>query len=87
MQRINIAEIRNDEWFKKNYTPVKLLEYEEVNLDDLNAVFYDCEVGKAFKSCILFPSILSAFCSRRITTASIGFYYLVFVGIGKVCCQ
>lgn len=49
MQRITIEEIRNDEWFKKGYVPVKLLEYEDVNLDDLDAVFDDCEVGKALK--------------------------------------
>ncbi|KAB1200410.1 CBL-interacting serine/threonine-protein kinase 8 [Morella rubra] len=62
--RINIAEIRNDEWFKKNYTPVKLLEYEEVNLDDLNAVFYDCEEQRANEQCgnvDMGPLILNAF--------------------------
>lgn len=57
VQRITIEQIRNDEWFKKCYVPVRLLEYEDVNLDDLNAVFDDCEVGKAFKSYIFFPYI------------------------------
>lgn len=47
MQRITIDQIRDDEWFKKNYVPVRLLEYEDVNLDDVNAVFDDSEVGKA----------------------------------------
>ncbi|GAB4839464.1 CBL-interacting serine/threonine-protein kinase 8 [Ancistrocladus abbreviatus] len=41
--RIKIEEIRNDEWFKRGYTPVKLIEYEDVNLDDVNAVFDDPE--------------------------------------------
>ncbi|XP_024972333.1 CBL-interacting serine/threonine-protein kinase 8 isoform X1 [Cynara cardunculus var. scolymus] len=41
--RICIEEIRNDEWFKKNYVPARLLEYEDVNLDDVNAVFDDSE--------------------------------------------
>ncbi|KAG5251085.1 CBL-interacting serine/threonine-protein kinase [Salix suchowensis] len=29
--------IRNDEWFKKDFVPVRLVEYEDVNLDDVNA--------------------------------------------------
>lgn len=41
LQRITIEQIRNDEWFKKNYVPVRLLEYEDVNLDDVNAAFDD----------------------------------------------
>ncbi|PSS19684.1 CBL-interacting serine/threonine-protein kinase [Actinidia chinensis var. chinensis] len=41
--RIRIEEIRNDEWFKRSYVPVKLIEYEDVNLDDVNAVFDDPE--------------------------------------------
>lgn len=41
--RIRIEEIRTDEWFKKSYVPVRLFEYEDVNLDDVNAVFDDPE--------------------------------------------
>ncbi|XP_028777717.1 CBL-interacting serine/threonine-protein kinase 8 isoform X2 [Neltuma alba] len=41
--RITIEQIRNDEWFKKGYVPVSLLEHEEVNLDDVNAAFDDAE--------------------------------------------
>jgi 5'-AMP-activated protein kinase catalytic alpha subunit len=41
--RIRIEEIRNDEWFKRSYVPVRLFEYEDVNLDDVNAVFDDAE--------------------------------------------
>ncbi|XP_022768514.1 CBL-interacting serine/threonine-protein kinase 8-like isoform X4 [Durio zibethinus] len=44
--RITIEEIRSDEWFKKGYVPVRLLEYEDINLDDVNAVFDDPEVDK-----------------------------------------
>lgn len=44
--RITIDEIRNDEWFKKGYVPVKLIEYEDVNLDDVNAAFDDPEEGE-----------------------------------------
>lgn len=44
MQRITIAEIRNNEWFKKDYDPVQLVDYEHVNLDDVYAAFDDPEV-------------------------------------------
>lgn len=44
VQRITIEEIRNDEWFKKGYVPVRLPEHEDVNLDDINAAFDDSEV-------------------------------------------
>ncbi|XP_047309325.1 CBL-interacting serine/threonine-protein kinase 8-like [Impatiens glandulifera] len=37
--RIVIEEIRNDEWFKRDYIPVKPTEYEDVTLDDINAAF------------------------------------------------
>lgn len=43
-QRITIEHIRNDEWFQRSYVPVSLLEYEDVNLDDVNAAFDDAEV-------------------------------------------
>jgi len=43
-QRIRIEEIRNDEWFQKNYEPIKEIESEEVNLDDVNAAFDNPEV-------------------------------------------
>lgn len=44
-QRITIAEIRKDEWFLKDYSPVQLIDYEHVNLDDVYAAFDDPEVG------------------------------------------
>ncbi|XP_012450542.1 CBL-interacting serine/threonine-protein kinase 8 isoform X1 [Gossypium raimondii] len=42
--RITIEQIRSDEWFNKGYVPVRLLEYEDINLDEVNAVFDDPEV-------------------------------------------
>ncbi|KAG6786377.1 hypothetical protein POTOM_007977 [Populus tomentosa] len=45
--RITVEQIRNDEWFKKGYVPIKLVEYEDVNLDDVNAVFDDPEGQRA----------------------------------------
>ncbi|KAG2698654.1 hypothetical protein I3760_07G159800 [Carya illinoinensis] len=62
--RITIEQIRNDEWFKKCYVPVGLLEYEDVNLDDLNAVFDDCEEQRDNEQCgneDMSPLILNAF--------------------------
>jgi hypothetical protein len=43
-QRIRIEEVRNDEWFKENYEPIREVDNEEVNLDDVNAAFDDPEV-------------------------------------------
>jgi hypothetical protein len=48
MQRVKIEEIRKDLWFRKNYSPVKLREDEQVNLDDVQAVFDDIEVCCCF---------------------------------------
>ncbi|KAA8538216.1 hypothetical protein F0562_027961 [Nyssa sinensis] len=62
--RIRIEEIRNDEWFRKDYTPVRLLEYEDVNLDAVNAVFDDPEEERANEQCKdgnAGPLILNAF--------------------------
>ncbi|CAL9237619.1 unnamed protein product [Arabidopsis halleri] len=47
LQRITIVEIRKDEWFLKDYTPVQLIVYENVNLDAVSAAFDDPEVSSA----------------------------------------
>lgn len=39
--RITIAEILEDKWFKKNYKPPKFEEKDDINLDDVEAVFGD----------------------------------------------
>ncbi|KAK4368919.1 hypothetical protein RND71_012711 [Anisodus tanguticus] len=41
--RIKIKEIKRDPWFRKNYLPVRVKDDEEVNLDDVRAVFDDIE--------------------------------------------
>ncbi|KAK1311928.1 CBL-interacting protein kinase 24 [Acorus calamus] len=41
--RIRIEGIRKDEWFRKTYMPIRHGEEEEVNLDDIDAVFGDIE--------------------------------------------
>lgn len=48
MQRIRIDSMRKHRWFRKNYIPVSHKEDEEVNLDDVRAVFDDIEVRFAF---------------------------------------
>lgn len=45
--RIRMEEIRNNEWFKKNYVPPIHFENEDVNLDDVYAVFDDPEDHQA----------------------------------------
>ncbi|CAN1216875.1 CBL-interacting serine/threonine-protein kinase 24 [Linum perenne] len=41
--RTGINEIRKDPWFRRNYVPVYHSEEEQVNLDDVSAVFDDIE--------------------------------------------
>ncbi|KAJ1421343.1 Serine/threonine-protein kinase, active site [Sesbania bispinosa] len=63
-RRITIQQIRNDEWFQKDYVPVHLLEYEDVNLDDVNAAFDNAEDQRANQQCEnedMGPLILNAF--------------------------
>lgn len=53
-QRITIAEVIENEWFKKGYQP-PVFEQEEVNLDDVNAIFNESAV------CVLIFSQLFCF--------------------------
>ncbi|PWZ05903.1 CBL-interacting protein kinase 9 [Zea mays] len=41
--RITIAEILEDEWFKKDYKPPRFEQGEDVSLDDIDAAFNDSE--------------------------------------------
>lgn len=41
--RITVPEILDNEWFKKGYKPSEFNEEEDVNLDDVDAVFNDSE--------------------------------------------
>ncbi|XP_061351387.1 CBL-interacting serine/threonine-protein kinase 8-like isoform X3 [Gastrolobium bilobum] len=62
--RITIEQIRNDEWFQRGHVPVSLLEYEDVNLDDVNAAFDDAEGQTANQQCDnedMGPLMLNAF--------------------------
>lgn len=52
---MKIEEIRKDPWFQKNYSPVKLREDEQVNLNDVQAVFDDIKVCSCFLfSCLIY---------------------------------
>nr|QCQ84352.1 CBL-interacting protein kinase [Sesuvium portulacastrum] len=62
--RIKVEGIKSDEWFTRGYTPVSLAEYEDVNLDDINAVFDDTEekqVSEQQRGSDDGPLILNAF--------------------------
>jgi hypothetical protein len=50
MQRITAAKIYKNEWFKKGYTPSKLSGKEDVNLDDIDAVFNESKVRSPFST-------------------------------------
>lgn len=49
-QRITIPEILENEWFKKDYKPAQFQEEEDVNLDDVDAVFDNSKVRIRQKS-------------------------------------
>ncbi|KAG1368158.1 CBL-interacting protein kinase 8 [Cocos nucifera] len=60
--RIRIEEIRCNEWFRKNYVPAGPVENEDVNLDDVYAVFDDPEqASEQSRNEELGPLILNAF--------------------------
>lgn len=44
MQRMTIPEILENEWFKKDYKPAQFQEEDDVNLDDVDAVFNNSKV-------------------------------------------
>jgi hypothetical protein len=44
VQRITIAELINNEWFKKGYQPPRF-ETADVNLDDVNSIFDESGVS------------------------------------------
>lgn len=43
-QRITIAEVIENDWFKKGYQP-PVFQQEDVNLDDVNAIFDESAVS------------------------------------------
>nr|AIZ68215.1 CBL-interacting protein kinase 09-like protein [Albuca bracteata] len=62
--RINIEGIKNDAWFRRSYVAVRHGDEEEVNLDDVNAVFNDIEdkyVSEQIEGDAGGPLIMNAF--------------------------
>lgn len=51
LQRITIPEILEGEWFRKGFKPPAFEQDEEINLDDVDAVFSDSKVH-CFHVCI-----------------------------------
>lgn len=54
LQRINVPELLEDEWFKKDYKPPEFDEVQSANLDDVEAVFMDSEVSETMHTQIIF---------------------------------
>lgn len=50
MQRMTIPEILENEWFKKDYKPAQFQEEDDVNLDDVDAVFNNSKVKRLLRS-------------------------------------
>lgn len=44
LQRITIAEIQENEWFKKGFTPAHFEVEEDITLDDVDAAFSSSRV-------------------------------------------
>ena len=44
-QRITIDQVLENPWFKKSYNPPKLIEDEDVSLEDVVAVFSESKVN------------------------------------------
>ncbi|KAG9157020.1 hypothetical protein Leryth_009053 [Lithospermum erythrorhizon] len=61
MTRITIAEILEDEWFKKDYKPPVFSEKEDTNLDDVEAVFKDSEEHHVMEKREEHPVAMNAF--------------------------
>ncbi|KAG8371034.1 hypothetical protein BUALT_Bualt13G0045000 [Buddleja alternifolia] len=60
-KRITIAEILEDEWFKKDYKPPVFDEKEDTNLDDVEAVFKDSEEYHVMEKKEEEPAAMNAF--------------------------
>jgi len=61
MTRITMAEILEDEWFKKDYKPPVFEESGETNLDDVEAVFKDSEEHHVTEKKEEQPTAMNAF--------------------------
>ena len=79
-QRITIAEVIENEWFKKGYTPPKF-EQANVSLDDVNSIFSESMVRL-----FVFAVILIKFCSSKLWILTLDLCSLWCTGFTKSCC-
>ncbi|CAA7398322.1 unnamed protein product [Spirodela intermedia] len=61
MTRITIAEILEDEWFKKDFKPPEFEEKYEANVDDIDAAFKDSEEHHVMEKREREPVAMNAF--------------------------
>ncbi|KAK4441400.1 CBL-interacting serine/threonine-protein kinase [Sesamum alatum] len=61
VKRITVPEILEDEWFKKDYKPPVFNEKEDINLDDVEAVFKDSEEYHVMERKEEQPTAMNAF--------------------------
>ncbi|KAH9331094.1 hypothetical protein KI387_003202, partial [Taxus chinensis] len=59
--RITASKILENEWFKKDYKPPEFQEDEDVNLDDVDAVFNDSEEHLVTEKRETQPVLMNAF--------------------------
>jgi len=59
--RITVPEILENEWFKKGYKPPNFQENEDINLDDVDAVFNDSEDHLVTEKKETQPVLMNAF--------------------------
>ena len=57
-QRITIDQVLENPWFKKSYNPPKLIEDEDVSLEDVVAVFSESKVNVSHQTYGHFPSYI-----------------------------
>ncbi|KAL0437159.1 UNVERIFIED_CONTAM: CBL-interacting serine/threonine-protein kinase [Sesamum radiatum] len=61
VKRITVPEILEDEWFRKDYKPPVFDEKEDINLDDVEAVFKDSEEYHVMERKEEQPTAMNAF--------------------------
>lgn len=75
-QRITIAEVIENEWFKKGYKP-PVFEQANVSLDDVNSIFGSSTVSLL----VFFIFILIRFCSSNLWNLTLT---LVFLAVHRI---
>jgi hypothetical protein len=77
VQRITIAELINNEWFKKGYQPPRF-ETADVNLDDVNSIFD--ESGVSFSTIQFILYYLTTHCMGMLKNSCFN------AGASTACC-